>query len=69
MTDVSEVNLTCIYCIYFSISRGTLVLHSSNEFSGILGRCFEHESHNISMKSYCIWTGCLSVLGKDSVIL
>lgn len=30
MIDVSEVNLPCIYCIYFSVSKGTLVLHSSH---------------------------------------
>lgn len=29
MADVSEVNLTCIYCIYFSISKGKFVLCSS----------------------------------------
>lgn len=37
MTDVSEVNLTCIYCIYFSISRGTLSYIAQMNLVGFWG--------------------------------
>ena len=56
-------------CIYFSISKGKLVLSSSQlNLVGFWWKCSEHGNRSVNAKSYYFCTQCLCVLGKISVI-